>query len=508
MVAMSEPTSPSTPDFMSISPAEFFYRNRQMAGFGNPSVAVFSAVREMVENALDACEDARRAPVVRVDVHSLSHDRIEVTVADNGAGIPYEHVPEAFGRVLYGSKFATRQRRGTFGLGVSMAVLYGQITTDSPVIVHTRPPASTGRRYEILIDIEKNRPVVESVTDMLRPQEGTTVTVRLKGDLRNRDRIVQYLRLTSVGSPHARLGLTIDGSEVLDIGPATRVLPTPPVVTRPHPRAADLELLRRLVSTRPTTRLRDFLVSSFQQVGRQSVSRFVQFASLSPSRPVGTLSRDELAHLSDALQKYPGFGRPDASSLSPIGQEGFVRAVEQVFSASCVKYGARRPAEWHGNPFIVEGVVATGDSFPSSDVPQLYRFANRVPLLYDAGDDALQRTVKRIDWKRYGLGPDSRFAVFLHLCSTRIPYRAAGKQSVDTVPEIEAETTRLLRSLGRALSRVVERQARARHESRRRRSLLKHLRLIAKFSASLAGIDEPPDVRPLVDGLFEASDDD
>ncbi|UCH03827.1 MAG: ATP-binding protein [Candidatus Thorarchaeota archaeon] len=147
--------------FRSISPAEFFYRNRQMAGFGNSTQAVYSTVRELVENSLDACEDAQRLPRIRVDIESSISDTLTVTVADNGTGVPHNQVPEAFGRVLYGSKYDRRQKRGTFGLGVTMAVLHGQITTDSPVLVHTRDDKSSGMAYKILVDIEQNVPIVE-----------------------------------------------------------------------------------------------------------------------------------------------------------------------------------------------------------------------------------------------------------------------------------------------------------------------------------------------------------
>ena len=42
--------------FMEISPADFFYRNRDLAGFNNPTRALYSAFRELLENSLDACE--------------------------------------------------------------------------------------------------------------------------------------------------------------------------------------------------------------------------------------------------------------------------------------------------------------------------------------------------------------------------------------------------------------------------------------------------------------------
>jgi DNA topoisomerase-6 subunit B len=52
--------------FEEISAADFFYRNRDIAGFTNPSRAVFAAIRELVENSLDAAESMRIPPDVYV----------------------------------------------------------------------------------------------------------------------------------------------------------------------------------------------------------------------------------------------------------------------------------------------------------------------------------------------------------------------------------------------------------------------------------------------------------
>src|SRR5262245_25412685 len=45
------------------------------------------ALKELVDNALDACEDARVAPEIAVQV-----DKDTITVSDNGPGIPPEAV--------------------------------------------------------------------------------------------------------------------------------------------------------------------------------------------------------------------------------------------------------------------------------------------------------------------------------------------------------------------------------------------------------------------------------
>ena len=120
--------------FQEISAADFFYRNRDIAGFTNPSRAIYSTIRELVENSLDACEIRGIPPDIYL---RISHESgptdgpgiYRVHIEDNGIGIPHDIIPSAFGQVLFGSKYKLRQTRGTFGLGGKMAILYGQITT-------------------------------------------------------------------------------------------------------------------------------------------------------------------------------------------------------------------------------------------------------------------------------------------------------------------------------------------------------------------------------------------
>ena len=119
--------------FMEISPADFFYRNRDLAGFNNPSRAVYSALRELLENSLDACELYQIPPHIflRLSSHDDQDSTYTMRIMDNGSGVPPEYVPSAFGQILFGSKYKLKQVRGTFGLGGKMAILYGQITTNS-----------------------------------------------------------------------------------------------------------------------------------------------------------------------------------------------------------------------------------------------------------------------------------------------------------------------------------------------------------------------------------------
>src|SRR5437016_13487274 len=51
-----------------ISVSEFFAKNRHLLGFDSPRKALLTAVKEAVDNSLDACEEARILPEIEVEI--------------------------------------------------------------------------------------------------------------------------------------------------------------------------------------------------------------------------------------------------------------------------------------------------------------------------------------------------------------------------------------------------------------------------------------------------------
>src|SRR5262245_25559444 len=96
-----------------ISVSEFFTKNRHLLGFDNPRKALLTCVKEAVDNALDACEEAGILPDVGVTLEVAAADgaalppasqatRFRVTVTDNGPGIVRHQIPPIFAKLLYG----------------------------------------------------------------------------------------------------------------------------------------------------------------------------------------------------------------------------------------------------------------------------------------------------------------------------------------------------------------------------------------------------------------------
>src|ERR1700681_4589435 len=95
-----------------ISVSEFFTKNRHLLGFDNPRKALLTCIKEAVDNALDAAEEAGILPdvVVTLEVAPSNGDptqpsseppRFRVTVADNGPGIVRQQIPPIFAKLLY-----------------------------------------------------------------------------------------------------------------------------------------------------------------------------------------------------------------------------------------------------------------------------------------------------------------------------------------------------------------------------------------------------------------------
>ena len=53
------------------STAEYFAKNLQQVGFSSPIKAVLTTLKEAVDNALDACEEAGISPHIIVEVKRL-----------------------------------------------------------------------------------------------------------------------------------------------------------------------------------------------------------------------------------------------------------------------------------------------------------------------------------------------------------------------------------------------------------------------------------------------------
>ncbi len=487
--------------FQEISAADFFYRNRDIAGFTSPSRSIYSTIRELVENSLDACETGGIPPDIYV---RLSHEAgpldgpgtYIVRVEDNGIGIPPNVIPSAFGQVLYGSKYKLRQTRGTFGLGGKMALLYGQITTHSEAAI-TSSTGSKSKIAEVIlrIDIQQNKPVIiKNKTRTNKPRwQGTIIEFKTEADYsRAMPRILEYFKQTAIIVPYA---------------------PPAPTETSPHPHGVDVETVQRMLKLTNARSLQEFMRKNFQRIGETTARKFLAFASLGQKKNPRNLSGQDMVKLVNAMKNYDGFLSPDPTCLSPLGEDLLETGIKKELGitdqeietgSAFVTTLQRRPATYSGFPFIIEVGLASSKQIEMQGKILLFRFANKIPLLFDEASDVSWKVVDtEIDWRNYKVIPgETPLAVFIHVCSTKIPYKTVGKEFIADRPEVEHEILNAIREVGRNLRLYLSKREHLTQEKRRLDVFEKYLPKVAQFSTKLAREKKEPDIKPLLKGVM------
>jgi len=597
--------------FNQISPSEFFYSNRDLAGFSNPTRSLYTAVREFVENALDACDQKGILPDVHLIIKAVEPEKPDpkpyiLTVKDNGPGIDPDHIPLAFGTVLYGSKFGLKQARGMFGLGATMAILYGQITTNKPVTVKSSVDGKTQDVFELLLDIQKNKPIIVKHTTKNVSKNGLAVSICLEGDYSKAgNKIRDYVYETSLITPYATITFDDPKGQKFSHPRFVKDIPAPPTIIKPHPHGIDVERIRRMIvesqfeiptiddvmiekvrkdlglsaknlgftaimqkakkkwknlsrqvrvvialmsflkmdfeklnkikiedidmpnkklfywdfgdsqsksvdmdsksqyfkqltNTVQGEPLTTFLTKRFQRIGPTTALKFAAFAGFKPEKRMGTLSNQELVNLSDALQKFEDFMAPDSSCLAPLGAEPLEKGIKKFFNPDFTAVVQRSASAYSGFPFIIEMGIAYGGDIKSGG-PHVYRYANRIPLLYDEGSDVVLKVIRETDWGRYKIKGEPPFIVVSHICSTRIPYKTAGKENVADRPEIEREIKLGLQFLTRKLASYMSKRGQADMAKKRANLYAKYIPLIAEFCTELAGKKKEPNYQKILE---------
>src|SRR3989338_1351574 len=193
-----------------ISIGEFFVRNRHLLGFDNQRKALLTTIKEAVDNALDACEEARIIPEVTVELIQLGETRFRIIIEDNGPGIVKQQIPKIFAKLLYGSKFhKLSQSRGQQGIGISAAVLYAQLTTGKPALITSKTDAKNkAAQMKLKISTSTNEPEIieETQVDWPEKEHGTKNEIELEGTYqKGRQSVDEYLKEKAIVNTHVTL---------------------------------------------------------------------------------------------------------------------------------------------------------------------------------------------------------------------------------------------------------------------------------------------------------------
>ncbi len=321
-----------------IAVSEFFSKNRHLLGFDNPTKALLTTVREAVDNALDACEEAEILPHLEVSIDDLGENRYCLTITDNGPGIVKAQLGKIFGQLLYGSKFhRLKQSRGQQGIGISAAVMYGQMTTGQASVVTSKTgKGRSAHRIHLLIDTKKNKPTVtndEVVDDeeWTNRDHGTSIAITLEGNYKGgKHSVDSYLRQTSLANPHATIVFRDPKGRVFEYPRVVDRLPVEPKEIKPHPHGIELGTLMRMLQDARNQSITQFLKSSFSRVSDQVAQQILDRAGLSARMNANKVSHEEVENLYKSIQATQIMS-PPTNCLSPIGEEAMVKGLYWLF---------------------------------------------------------------------------------------------------------------------------------------------------------------------------------
>ncbi len=483
--------------------------------------------------------------------------RFVVAVEDNGPGIVKAQAPKIFGKLLYGSKFhRLKQSRGQQGIGISAAAMYGQLTTGQPIRVVSRTgKGKPTHSFDIQIDTRKNAPVVnrDETLDDWHQEHGTRVELEIVANWQSGQKFVnRYVEHTALANPHCTVHYLRPKQARLSFPRATGELPKEALEIRPHPHGVELGALMTMAGDSKSRDVRGFLQSSFSRVSAQVAGEIVKNAGLKDRlRPRDIAGDRDLAEKLHKGIQATKIMAPPTNCLSPIGDAlmrrglvSFLSVIEtdgpdgedgqldldQVAKKKTRGKGkaapvpepapadaeaeegvekikghdyfiatvTRPPRVYRGNPFQVEVGLAFGGSWPADKPVELFRFANRVPLLFQRSACGITDAVVKTDWRNYLLSqpkgslPVGPMALLVHIASVWVPFTSESKEAVAHYPEIIREIQLAAQECGRKLAAHIRKRQHADYQSQRRSIFELYIHEVAEAIGKIVGRSPDP----------------
>jgi len=488
-------------DFKEVSITEFFRKNKAHLGYSGKQRSLTTVVHELVTNALDACEEAGILPEVEVALKQVGPEHYRFTCKDNGPGIPEEHVSGVFGQMLAGTKFHRHvQLRGQQGIGVAGVTMFSQMTTGKPMRILTSTGSGKVNDIKLMVDVSKNKADIIESNIITQKWRGTEIEGELKGvafTLGERSPY-EYIRRTAIANPHAKITFTDPEGRKSVFDRTSKIIPRPPGEMKPHPRGMDTDELLNLAKKSSARRVSSFLESEFSRISKAKADEIQAKVNFDLKKNPRKMTWAEAEEITKAFAEVD-FMAPPVEGLRPIGEEQVDKAVLKILKPEFSSVLTRNPTVYGGGvPFQVEVAIAYGGSAGRSggeeggSKAEVMRFANRTPLLFDAGGCAITQAVNTVEWKRYDVKDfeNSPVTVFINLVSVYIPYTSAGKQSVSAEDEIVKEIRMALMDVGRKFHRYHSRMRRDIEREARMHTLMKYSAELAASVAKLTKGDE------------------
>jgi len=473
----------------------------------------------LIENSLDSCEVNHILPVIHLRLKILDplNDLWTISCKDNGVGIPTDKVPVAVCSFLTSGKYVEKQQRGLFGVGLKMIAAFSTKDTDHPLKVWSKSEDESECYFDLRTDIGTNKPItllkknVKNDESQIEGEAGFKVEAILRAKLSpvTKNKIYDYISQTSIVNPYSIIIFETDEGKVT-FKRRTEIMPNPSREVLPHPSDMDLKTLKKAILNfmNQKTTLQGILASSFQKMSSDKAKDIINRAGLSV-KPADKYDEHELIKVVN-ICKHTKFQSPNTDHLSPIEEKILTVGMTSEYSIIQNKEATNSGSQTHlttkilkpaltayssricvvnNRPTIVECGIAYGGDIPSF---KLYRFANKIPLLYDEGSDVAREVISEVGINKMGISKKEvkeQFSnvetksdrtveylpihIFFHICSTKIPYKTAGKESIASEGDLKKYMKSCLSDLYRKVSAQIRRELKIKEDENKLR-LYKH----------------------------------
>ena len=489
-------------DFQRLTPSEFFRKNKQMLGFTGKIRSLTIVFHELITNSFDACEESGILPDIDIELKRVDKEHYILRHKDNGPGIPEDYVMQVYCMMFAGSKFRNIQSRGQQGLGCSGCVLLSQMTTGKPARViscYKEGDEIKGVKMKFQMDVKNNRGILMEREDYPAEQTGVCIELQFKEVSYSlaEQGAFEYIRRTMIGNPHAKITFRDPSGHKYIFKRAADIVPVQPKEVLPHPKGVSADDLMTMSQNSDSRRYKSMLTSSMSRMSNKRVDEIAEMTGIDMNKRPKDMSFQEAEAIVTCFKKMK-FMAPPADGLIPIGSEQIEKGMKQILQPEFVTTITRKPVTYAGGvSFIIEAGLAYGGNagrvVNEQRKSEIMRFANRVPLTFDAGSCAITEALKSIDWKRYGLRDmdNTPLTLFVNIISTQVPYLSTGKQSVSPEPEIVHEIRQATMKLARKLQKHLRAKRAAKEKEKRSKVFEEYVPVIIEEAAKLGETGVP-----------------
>jgi DNA topoisomerase-6 subunit B len=387
--------------------------------------------------------------------------------------------------------------------------------------------------FELRTDIGTNKPItltkkiLRGEDNHIKGESGFKIEAVLRARLSpiTKNKIYEYISQTSIVNPYAFLVFQTDEGQVT-FDRRTKVMPEPAKEVLPHPADMDLKTLKKAITNfmHQKTTLHGVLSNSFQKLSGGKAKEIISKSNVD-LKAADKYDEHELIKVVNVC-KQTRFHAPNTDHLSPIGEEILTagmtseyaivttrnendnhtqtRLSTKVLKPTLTAYSSRT-CVINNRPTVVECGIAYGGDISSF---KIFRFANKIPLLYDEGSDVAKEVVSEVEINKMGIskkevkekfaGADNKsdraveflpLHIFFHICSTKIPYKTAGKESIASEGDLKRYMKACLADLYRKVSSQIRKELRIKEAESRLRLYKHYIPLIISAISESISVD-------------------